>query len=72
MLTITFVNETGDTDVADYTVRVFVNGKCIQQERVTSHVRSDGWRALVRRLGRNADTFPTRDDHAPDKTITDY
>lgn len=50
MLTITFVNVTGDTDVADYDARVFVNGTLIHEQRITHHIRAAGWKALVLRL----------------------
>lgn len=52
MLTVSFVNLSGPgVDVANYNVRIHVNGRDIHPDvRVRGHRRSDGWLALVRLL----------------------
>jgi hypothetical protein len=51
VLAITFVNDgTGTNEVANYTVRVAVNGEPLYEGRIEKHHRSDGWQELVRRF----------------------
>ena len=39
---------TGDTDIANYDVRVLVNQNTLAQGRVEGHKRANGWRVLLR------------------------
>ena len=51
MLSIRFVNDkSGDKNIGNYSVGVFVNDTRIWAGRIVGHKRESGWRGLVNKL----------------------
>ena len=51
MLAIFIHNDgTGTSEIGNYDIEVFVNQTLIDNIRVEGHVRSEGWRTLVRKM----------------------
>lgn len=68
-LIVVFQNVTGDTDLANYAVEVYVNRLRIAHGlRVAGHHRADGWEQLVRQFA--AGLPAAREAQGTDRTPT--
>jgi hypothetical protein len=54
-LIVAFRNISALADISDYEVTVLINDHIIAKDKVEGHLRSDGWRELVRKLGEKKD-----------------